>query len=108
MAANNISVLVIDDEAVDIAVVQATLERAGFTVFVGSNYDEALAILAAHPEIDLLISDISIPGKMFVNYLRGTGNASMQQHSLKCRKRSTPPRAAGVIPNGTGLVTCRR
>ena len=40
------------------------LRAAGFAVFEAENGDEALAQLARHPEIDVLFTDIHLPGSM--------------------------------------------
>jgi two-component system, cell cycle sensor histidine kinase and response regulator CckA len=64
MAANQTGILVVDDEPVDLIVMQRSLERAGYEVFVAENSEQALTQLNAHvSEIDLLVTDISLPGK---------------------------------------------
>lgn len=60
----NTVVLVVDDEtmlrfyAVDI------FEDRGFTTFEATNSVEALAALDEHPEINVLLTDINMPGTM--------------------------------------------
>jgi two-component system, cell cycle sensor histidine kinase and response regulator CckA len=57
-------VLVVDDEAVDVIVVQKSLERAGYRVWSGSDYTQGLEVFQLHAdEIDILIADISLPDK---------------------------------------------
>lgn len=58
------SVLVVDDEEflVDLAVTQ--LENLGYQTLSAGNGEEALDILKANPNIDLLFSDITMPGKL--------------------------------------------
>jgi len=71
----------VDDEPVDIAVMQRSLERAGYDILVASNYDEALAQLTAHgSEIKMLITDISLPGRTGLDIARA---CLQQQPELK-------------------------
>ena len=54
--------LVVDDEAVDVIVVQKSLERAGYRVWSGSDYVQGLEVFRLHAdEIDILIADVSLP-----------------------------------------------
>lgn len=55
-------VLIADDEAMLRIVAAETLEEAGFTVSEAGDGDSALAILKSDPSIDLLVSDIKMPG----------------------------------------------
>jgi len=71
MPANGTCVLVVDDEAAVIVLVQRSLERAGYTVFVGSDYDTAMVMFDAHAsKIDLLLTNISLPGKTGIEIAR--------------------------------------
>ena len=58
------TVLIVDDEdlLVDLAVTQ--LEELGYRTLCASNAAQALEILKADPDIDLLLSDIIMPGKL--------------------------------------------
>jgi two-component system, cell cycle sensor histidine kinase and response regulator CckA len=57
-------VLVVDDEAVDVIVVQKSLERAGYRVWSGSDYAQGLEVFQLHAdEIDILIADVSLPDR---------------------------------------------
>ena len=57
-------VLVVEDEALIRFSLVAGLEDAGFTVFEAAKADEALELLAAHPEIQAIFTDIDMPGSM--------------------------------------------
>ncbi|HEY7393017.1 MAG TPA: response regulator [Bryobacteraceae bacterium] len=58
------SVLVVDDEPVDVIVVQKSLEKAGYRVWSGSDYAKGLEVFQSHAdEIDVLIADVSLPDK---------------------------------------------
>ncbi len=56
------TILVVDDDPQvrDLAVVM--LEDTGFTVLEASSGEEALDVLATHPEIRLLFTDVRMPG----------------------------------------------
>ena len=60
----NISVLVVEDEALLRMEAADMSEDAGFIVFEAGNADEAILILEHHPEICILFTDIHIPGSM--------------------------------------------
>jgi len=56
------TVLVVDDEAMLLMLVAETLRDAGFAVVEATDGKSALQLLEANPEIELLISDIKMPG----------------------------------------------
>ena len=58
------TILCIDDEAIDVAAISRILEREGFEVLSGNSYDEALQIFAKKSaDIGLALLDVSLPGK---------------------------------------------
>ena len=58
------TILVVDDEK-DLAMVAKTgLSRLGYRVLTAGDGDQALDILAAHPAVDLLFTDLVMPGGM--------------------------------------------
>ena len=56
------TILVVDDELDLLEMVETTLQQQGYTVITASDGNGALALLAQHPEIDLLFSDVVMPG----------------------------------------------
>nr|WP_294516180.1 response regulator [uncultured Rhodopila sp.] len=55
--------LLVEDES-DLRLMMAdSLLNAGFAVVEAENGDQAVKILAQHPRIDLLVTDIDIPGR---------------------------------------------
>ncbi len=40
------------------------LEQAGLTVFEATDAEEAMALLEAHPEVRVLVTDVKMPGWM--------------------------------------------
>jgi DNA-binding response OmpR family regulator len=58
------TILLIDDEAPQRALMRRVLEDAGYNVLLGADHDEALVIHRQYPgKIDVLITDISLPGR---------------------------------------------
>ncbi|MCP3672279.1 MAG: response regulator [Gammaproteobacteria bacterium] len=57
-------ILVVDDEEGLIEVAQLHLEELGYTVVTATSGHQALAVLAETPSIDLLFSDVVMPGSM--------------------------------------------
>jgi len=56
-------VLIVDDEASDSAMLRSALEKDGYTVYSAANFDEAVRVFEEHPEIDLALLDVALPGK---------------------------------------------
>jgi CheY-like chemotaxis protein len=56
------TVLVVEDEVMLLMVVAETLRDAGYNVWEASNGELAVDILKSRPDIELLISDIKMPG----------------------------------------------
>ena len=64
MAGTVQTVLLIEDEALIRMGTSAMLEDGGFQVLEAANADEAQILLAAHPEIAAVITDVQMPGSM--------------------------------------------
>lgn len=58
------TILVVDDEEELLQMVTITLTRAGYTVLSAADGSEAIELLEASPSIDLLLSDVVMPGKL--------------------------------------------
>lgn len=58
------TVLVVEDEALLLLVIADELRDAGFIVIEASNADQAIRELENHPEINMLFTDIDMPGSM--------------------------------------------
>ncbi len=60
----NETILVVDDEPDLLSLVEESLQLKGYHVITAASADEALTKLEQHPEIDLLFSDVVMPGTM--------------------------------------------
>lgn len=58
------TVLVVDDEAFIRIYLVDIIENRGFRVLEAANADEAMALMEKHPEIDVVVTDIQMPGSM--------------------------------------------
>lgn len=58
------TVLVVEDDVlINMAAVDAIVDH-GYLALSAANADEALLVLAAHPEVDVLFTDIKMPGSI--------------------------------------------
>lgn len=90
------TVLVVDDEAFIRIFLVDLIEDHGFVVLEASDADEAIALMEQHPEIDVVVTDIQMPGSMdglkLSHYIRDrwppttlivtSGKAALDQSSL--------------------------
>lgn len=58
------SILVVDDEALIRINLAMFFEDEGFRVFEAGDADEAIAILGANPSIQVVLTDVQMPGSM--------------------------------------------
>ena len=64
MEYNGITVLVVEDEILVRMDVASLLKDEGFRVFEASNADEAIEILNTHTDVQLMFTDVDMPGSM--------------------------------------------
>jgi CheY-like chemotaxis protein len=57
-------VLIVEDDPLLLMLAIEVVEEAGFIAVEAKNADEAVALLEAHSDIDLLFTDIDMPGSM--------------------------------------------
>jgi CheY-like chemotaxis protein len=57
-------ILLVEDDALVRETIGARLSRLGFAVIVAENADIAIGILNTTPGIDLVLSDVSMPGTL--------------------------------------------
>ena len=56
------TILVVEDEPALLMVVSETLRDAGYVVWEAGDGEAALRIIKTHPDIELLITDVKMPG----------------------------------------------
>ena len=59
-----VTILVVENEAIVLLEFADWLTDNGLTVLTASDADEAITLLDAHPEIEVLMTDINMPGSM--------------------------------------------
>lgn len=64
LSAASSTILVVEDEALIRMLAADSLEDQGYTVLEAADAAEALRILEAHDEVDVLFTDINMPGPM--------------------------------------------
>lgn len=70
MPKTDVTVLVVDDEAMVCRSVEKILTRCGYQVRAASSGDEALDVLASGHRVDLLLADLMMPGMSGVDLIR--------------------------------------
>ena len=65
----NVSILVVDDEASIAKMISRSLSQIGFISYSAGNADEALAMMVEHP-FDVVITDVRMPGMSGVDLLK--------------------------------------
>ena len=58
------TILLVDDEADILKITRTNLENLGYRVRIAQSGDDALALVLQHPDIDLLFTDIVMPGSL--------------------------------------------
>ncbi len=80
------AILLVEDEPMVLRVTQRLLERLGYRVYVAMRGDDALAMMEAGLEFDLLLTDALLPG--------------LDGHQLYRRARTLRPRLPVVFMSG--------
>ena len=80
-------ILVVEDEALVSAMISDALTDDGFDVHVSANADDALRYIAAGNPVDLLFTDIDLPGDIDGGY-------------LACRARELKPELPVIYASG--------
>lgn len=113
------TILLIEDEGLIRMATAAMLEDAGYHVLEAMNADEALVTLEAGNEIDIVITDVQMPGKIDglelveiiaskyprIPSLVTSGRASLQEaRDCGARKFLTKPYTASAIQSAVEAV----
>ena len=103
--ANKDVVLVVEDEPLVRDSIVLELEDAGFEVVTADNGDEASCILPKMQRIDLLLTDIKMPGR--INGWHLAEMARCQRPNLPVIYASAfPPQLASKVEGSVFLVSC--
>jgi CheY-like chemotaxis protein len=62
--ANPLVILLVEDEVLVRMVAADVLEDAGFTVLESTNAEEALSLLETRPDVQVLFTDVNMPGAL--------------------------------------------
>lgn len=97
------TILVVEDEALIRMELAAQLRDIGLRVFAASNADEAIELLDIHPEIDVMMTDIRMPGSM--NGVRLAHHVRRRWPPIKIIVLSGLERTPiSDLPNGSAFV----
>jgi CheY-like chemotaxis protein len=94
-------VLVVEDEAVIRMAVTDALQCAGFDVLETGSGDEALATLEGRPEVDVLFTDINMPGIIDGLALVKLASARWPRIALFATTGKPSPELSSQLPAGT-------
>jgi CheY-like chemotaxis protein len=88
-------VLVVEDEALVRLSAREEIEAAGFKVYEANNADEAIRLLGANSDIELVFTDVDMPGSMdgvkLAHYVRTRWRAWDEMDAASaCASRAEP------------------
>lgn len=98
------TVLVVDDEPLLRMDVAATLEEAGCHVLEAANADEALQMMERGAHVDLLVTDVQMPGSMDGIQLSAAVHLRWPDTEVMVTSGRIQPRAHELPPNARFLA----
>jgi len=101
LADANQLILVVEDEALIRLNVADMLEAAGFQVISAANADCALEVLADKPEVDVVFTDINMPGAIDGISLANFVHAKWPKIALIVTSGKMPPSVLEQLPEGS-------
>ena len=97
------TVLVVEDEGVVRLDAAATLRDAGFKVLEAANAEQALSVVARGAPVDVLFTDINMPGRMDgLELARRINRLRPGVHLLLTSGKARP--AGGQIPHAGAFI----
>lgn len=93
------TVLVVDDEPLLRMDVTATLEEAGCVVLEAASADEALRMMESGAHVDLLVTDVQMPGSMDGIQLSAAVHSRWPTTEVVVTSGRIQPRAHELPPN---------
>ncbi|MGE4423033.1 MAG: response regulator [Pseudodesulfovibrio sp.] len=94
------TVLIVDDERGFVETMAKRLEKRNMTVFQAFNGDEAMVRLAEHPNIQVVILDMKMPGKDGLVVLQEIKEAHPLVEVIMLTGHATVPSAVEGIQHG--------
>ena len=98
------TVLVVEDEALIRLLAADSLQESGFNVLEAGDAAEALRILAEHEDVDVLFTDVNMPGPMDGVALAGLLHESRPDLGLIITSGRGTPDLAGLPSNSLYLA----
>lgn len=98
------TVLVVDDEPLLRMDVAAILEDAGCHVLEAANADEALQMMESAVHVDLLVTDVQMPGSMDGIQLSAVFHSRWPETEVMVTSGRVQPRAHELPPNARFLA----
>lgn len=95
------AVLVVEDEILVRLLIADDLREAGFAVIEAANADEALTVLRSATPVDLLLTDIRMPGSMDGLALAGAARESWPQLRIVVASGFFPERPRPEVVDAT-------
>lgn len=93
-------ILIVDDETGFVETMEKRLTKRNMTVFKAYNGDEAIAQLNSHPEIQVIVLDVKMPGKDGLTVLKEIKDAHPLVEVIMLTGHATVPSAIEGIQNG--------
>jgi diguanylate cyclase (GGDEF)-like protein len=94
------SIMVVDDDSAFTDIISLILSREGYALITASSAEEALAIIASGKTLDLIISDVEMPGKSGFDLVRTLQDSPAHRHVpimlMSARRVSAADRVDGL------------
>lgn len=96
-------VLVVEDEVLVRMLITDTLTARGFAVFEASSAEEAMPILSARPDIQVMFADINMPGSLDGLQLARAAADLRPELRIMITSGQIDPEASDLPPNARFL-----
>ena len=99
-------VLIVEDDALVRKYVITQIESLGYTTLEAANATEALDIIDNNANIDLLFTDVIMPGPMNGRQLVDRGAEAAPRRSRPCSPRAIPKTPSSITAGSTPACCC--
>lgn len=90
LPAEGSTILIAEDHPVNRKIIETFLKKFGATVYVAANGEEAVAQIAAHPEIEMIFMDILMPVKSGLDATIELRNSGYKGIIIACTANNDP------------------